>query len=153
MPHARPILIRFVGGLAGALRTERLEPRLLLIGELRVERGQRTVYSLHRLQHGLEPRFDRFQTRRRRQQIVRWTGLEHLGRLRGRVLQIGEAYALRVGEMQRAFELVGRPTVGAGLRRRAALRQRSATPAALALILSLILTLILAERGQPRLLL
>src|SRR5260221_14768600 len=50
VPDARLILISRRFGLGGPLRTERFEPRLLLVGQLRVERVERRVHGLDRLQ-------------------------------------------------------------------------------------------------------
>src|SRR5258708_36635458 len=53
LSHARILIRRF--GPGGALRTERLEPRLLLVVQPAVERVDRRVHGVDLLQHGVYP--------------------------------------------------------------------------------------------------
>jgi hypothetical protein len=136
-----PGLIGWLIGLARALRTDGVEPRLLLVVQRSVEVIERQMHGLDRLQHRVEPFADRRKSCGGRERAVgRARGVEQASRLGGGVLERDKTCALCPGWDHRLVDFGGRPIEHAGLRTTAGIRH------------GLALTLILAERGQPRLL-
>ena len=139
-----PGLIGWLIGLARALRTDGVEPRLLLVVQRSVEVIERQMHGLDRLQHRVEPFADRRKSCGGRERAVgRARGVEHAIRLGGGVLERDKTCALCPGRVHRLVDFGGRPIEHAGLRTTALGERAGGRRRGLAL------TLILAERGQP----